>query len=159
MARVRYALLGLAVAAAACRSAAPPAELSGLWSSSQAACEAGVGVRFGADAIRAMYDGQSEVLFRAPRYEAEGNEADFRVRIRYALPRPAGGAHSQGAHGMIVLARSPGGGLAPRAHNLLDARTGAARLRVMDDPAAALLTLEPCGPHPWREGIRGRQLS
>jgi hypothetical protein len=38
----------------------------------------------------------------------------------------------------------------------VDPRTGSARLRIANDPAATALTLTPCGDHPWRERLRGR---
>ncbi len=155
MARIRFAVLGVVLAAAGCGGAAPPTELAGLWSAGAAACAAGVGVRFERDAILAVYDRQAETLFAKPRYQIIAPGDDFRVRIEYRLPRMAGGARSVGARGVLVLARR-GEGLAPATHNLADGRTGAVRLRVADDPAAALLTLIPCGDHPWREGLRGR---
>jgi hypothetical protein len=158
MARAIFALFGAAVAAAGCAGPRPPSELSGLWSAGPAACAAGVGVRFSDDAIEAVYDRQVETLFERPRYEVlEDIGQTFRVRITYELPQLAGGARSVGAHGVLVLARQPGGGIAPERHTLMDARTGAARLRIAEDPATTLLTLEPCRPdHPWREGLRGR---
>ena len=61
-----------------------------------------------------------------------------------------------GAHGVLVLARQDDGGIAPVAHTLIDGLTGSARVRITNDPTAALLTLEPCGAHPWREDLRGR---
>jgi hypothetical protein len=148
--------LSLAIAGCA-RSTAAPAELSGLWSAGQAACAAGVGVRFGPDAIAAVYNHQHETLFEHPRYEVEGEGDAFRVRILYDLPRPAGGAHVAGAHGMLILVRDGRGGIVPQAHNLIDGRTGAARVRIDGDPARAVLSLQPCGDHHWREGLRGRE--
>lgn len=156
MARAHLALLGLAIATAGCGGSQPPQELAGLWSAGPAACAAGVGIRFGAGAIEAVYDRQTEILFANPRYQSLSNEGNFRVRIVYKLPHLPGGARTAGARGMLVLARQPDGGLAPEAHNLTDARTGAVRLRISDDPATALLTLQPCGAHAWREGLRGR---
>lgn len=157
MARAHAFLLGLVLVSAGCGGSRAPAELSGLWSAGPAACEAGVGVRFRGDAIQVVYDRQSETLFARPRYRIEEAEGQFRIRIIYDLPRLAGGARSAGAHGVVVLARQPDGGIAPAAHNLVDARTGAVRLRVLDDPVTDLLTLEPCGPSPWREeNLRGR---
>ena len=150
------AVLGLALAAASCSGAKPPAELSGLWSAGPAACEAGVGVRFEADAIEVVYERQSETLFANPRYQMERGGDNFRIRITYDLPRMAGGARSLGAHGVLVLARGNDGRIAPEMHNLVDGRTGAARTRIVDDPAVTALTLQPCGAHPWREGLRGR---
>jgi hypothetical protein len=67
----------------------------------------------------------------------------------------AGGAHTLGARGVLVLARQPDGSISPERHTLIDGRTGAARARIIDDPAAVLL-LQPCGAHPWREELRGR---
>ncbi|MGD9815860.1 MAG: hypothetical protein AB7Q23_05735 [Hyphomonadaceae bacterium] len=148
--------IGLALAAASCSSARPPEELTGLWSTGPASCSAGLGVRFRADAIEAVYDRQVETLFERPRYEVMAQGEDFRVRITYELPKLAGGAQVAGAHGVIVLARQPGGRIAPSAHALIDARTGAARVPIAGDPAVRVLSLEPCGAHPWREVLRGR---
>lgn len=145
-----------ASATAGCAGSSPPPELSGLWSAGSASCEAGVGVRFRADAVQAIYDRQTETLFADPHYTVESEGGSFRVRIVYDLPRIAGGARAVGAHGVLVLERQDDGGLAPAAHALVDGRTGATRLRIADDPVATLMTLTPCGAHPWREGLRGR---
>ncbi|MBX3429489.1 MAG: hypothetical protein KF779_07915 [Hyphomonadaceae bacterium] len=151
------ALLSLTVLAAACAGPArPPAELSGLWSAGPAACAAGVGVRFTADAIEVIYEDETQTLFDHPRYKLESSGESFRVRITYELPQVTGGARVAGAHGVLVLARQPDGGLAPVAHSIVDARTGSARMRIADDPAVQALTLAPCGAHPWREDLRGR---
>ncbi|MEZ5994895.1 MAG: hypothetical protein R3C25_04015 [Hyphomonadaceae bacterium] len=148
--------LVLALACANCSPATPPAELSGLWGAGAAACAAGVGVRFQADTIEVVYGGaRSQTLFDHPRYQQLAGE-NFRVRITYQLPEVAGGARVAGAHGVLVLARQPGGGVAPESHSLIDPRTGAARIRLLDDPAVRALTLSPCGDHPWREELRGR---
>jgi hypothetical protein len=150
------ALLGLSVAAGCGATQPPPAELSGLWSAGPAACNAGVGVEFGAEAIAAVYEDERQTLFDHPRYQVEAAGDAFRVRITYDLPRITGGTRSAGAHGVVVLARQ-GEGLAPVSHNLVDPRTGAARLRIAaDDPAMRALTLTPCGDHPWRAPLRGR---
>jgi hypothetical protein len=154
MARPPIALFGLALAG--CAGAPPPPELGGLWSAGPAACAAGVGVRFRAEAIEAVYADGVETLFAHPRYEVQSDSDTFRVRIVYDLPKPVGGAHAAGAHGVLVLARQPDGSIAPERHTLLDARTGSARTRIVDDPAAILL-LHPCGAHPWREELRGRR--
>lgn len=152
-----FLVLGLGLAAAACGGSAPPRELHGLWSAGQAACAAGVGVRFGSDAIQAVYDQQRETLFEHPTYEVEGHGDAFRVRISYELPRRPGGAHVVGARGSLVLVRDGRGGIVPEAHNLIDGRTGAARVQLDNDPALAVLSLKPCGEdHPFREGLRGR---
>lgn len=150
------AVLGFALAAASCSGAKPPTELSGLWSAGPAACEAGVGVRFESDAIEVVYERQTEALFENPRYTLERGGDNFRIRITYDLPQVAGGARSLGAHGVIVLTRSNDGRITPEMHNLIDGRTGAARARISDDPAITALSLQPCGAHPWREGLRGR---
>jgi len=156
MLRARTAVLSAALLAfAGCARERPPAELGGLWSAGQAACAAGVGVRFTEDAIEAVYENQRETLFASPRYRLEGRGDAFRVRIQYDLPHRPGGARGLGARGVLVLARDDAGRLAPVRHNMLDGRTGAARLRFVDDPAVAALSLEPCGPHPWRGGLRG----
>ena len=156
MGRLRLLAGSLALALAACAGPRPPEELSGLWSAGPAACEAGVGVRFRGDAIEAIYDTQVETLFARPRYAVEAEGDTFRVRITYDLPRIAGGVRSSGAHGVLVLARQPSGGIAPSRHALVDGRTGATRTRIDNDPVLRLMTLAPCGAHPWREGLRGR---
>jgi hypothetical protein len=155
MARALLPLAALTLALAGCGGSSPPAELAGLWSAGPSACAAGVGVRFGPRAIEAVYEEQRETLFERPRYQVEAGKT-LRIRIVYDLPRMPGGARSTGARGVLILARQPGGGIAPIAHNLTDARTGAARLRMRDDPAIGLLTLQPCAGEPWREDLRGR---
>jgi hypothetical protein len=154
-ARQLIAWFGLSVATGCGASQPPPAELAGLWSAGPAACEAGVGVEFGAEAIEAVYEDERQTLFLHPRYEVEATRERFQVRITYDLPRLPGGARSAGAHGVVVLARE-GAALAPVSHNLVDPRTGSARLRIANDPAVTALTLTPCGDHPWREPLRGR---
>ena len=154
--RPHLAVFGLALAVASCAGSEPPAELSGLWSAGPAACEAGVGVRFAADAIEVVYARQNETLFDNPRYQLERGGDNFRIRITYDLPHVSGGARTVGAHGVIVLTRGSDGRIAPEMHNLVDGRTGAARTRIIDDPALTALSLQPCGDHPWREGLRGR---
>jgi hypothetical protein len=156
MKRLRAFAALLCLVLAGCAGARPPEELSGLWSAGPAACAAGVGVRFRGEAIQAIYDRQVETLFDQPRYQVEDRGDRFRVRITYALPRIAGGVRAAGARGVIILSRQPNGGLAPARHALIDTRTGTTRLRIADDPVSTLMTLEPCGPHPWREGLRGR---
>lgn len=156
MSRASLAMLGLAFAVAACSGSRPPEELSGLWSAGPAACAAGVGVRFGADAIEVVYERQVETLFEQPRYQLERGGEHFRVRIVYQLPRQAGGVSTSSAHGIILLARRDDGTIAPELHTLVDGRTGAARTRIVDDPAVTALTLQPCGAHPWSGGLRGR---
>jgi hypothetical protein len=157
MARARQliAWLGLSVAAGCTASQPPPAELSGLWSAGPAACAAGVGIEFGTEAIEAVYEDERQTLFLHPRYQVEAVAEEFRVRITYELPRVTGGARSAGAHGVVVLARQ-GANIAPVSHSLVDPRTGAARMRIVEDPAVTALTLTPCGDHPWREPLRGR---
>jgi hypothetical protein len=151
------ALISLCFLGSACAEpSTPPAELVGLWSAGPAACAAGVGVRFEADEIRVVYEDETQTLFDRPRYNLESGGETFRVRITYALPRVTGGARVAGAHGVLVLARQPSGGLAPVMHTIMDGRTGSARMRIADDPAVQALTLAPCGAHPWREDLRGR---
>ena len=159
MAGVRSIIAWLGVPLAASCSGggdpAPPAELAGLWSPNAAACTAGVGIRFTSDAIEAVYEDEQQTLFAHPRYAVENAGDAFRVRIIYDLPRPVGGANVVGARGVLVMERGEGARIAPAAHNLIDHRTGAARLRIDDDPAVTALTLQPCGRHPWREDLRG----
>jgi hypothetical protein len=150
------AALALAVAMTGCAGARPPAELAGLWSQGPAACAAGIGVRFENGAIDAVYEQQREVLFEHPTYVVESAGEDFRVRIRYELPRRPGGARVAGAYGVLVLERGAEGVLRPASHNMIDNRTGSARMRIVADPALSALALTPCGAHPWREQLRGR---
>ena len=119
------------------------------------ACAAGVGIRFKSDAIEAIYDRQVETLFDRPRYEVRGR-GPFRVRIVYDLPRLAGGAHVAGARGVVELTRRQDGSIAPTLHNLLDPRTGAVRVQLVNDPAIAALTLTSCAPGTWRADLRER---
>lgn len=157
MARVHIlAAISLAGALAGCGAAAPPAELSGLWSAGPAACAAGVGVRFGADKIAAVYDHQHETLFEKPRYRVTRRGDHFRVRIDYALPHQAGGVESVGAYGVLVLDRGADGGLKPESHELVDGRTGSVRIRIAGDPAMTSMALQPCGERREAEGLRGR---
>lgn len=152
------ALLFVAFLASACvERSRPPAELTGLWSSGPASCAAGIGVRFDSDAIKVVYEDDTQTLFDHPRYKLESHDdASFRVRITYELPHVTGGARVAGAHGVLVLARRADGVLAPVTHTIVDARTGSSRLRIGDDPATQAMTLTPCGAHPWREDLRGR---
>ena len=126
-----------------------------MWSTGPAACDAGVGVHFGGRAIEASYDRQRETLFENPRYTLVRGGRMFRVRIVYDLPRLPGGAYSVGARGVVILARQPDGRIAPEIHNLLDARTGAARLQFVGDPAVAALTLTKCGDNLQPMALRG----
>lgn len=153
------ALICGAQALAGCgAAAAPPRELAGLWSAGPAACAAGVGVQFGADAIAAVYDRRRETLFDHPRYTIESDlDERLQVRIAYDLPHRTGGARSVGAYGVLVLQQSADGGLEVESHNLLDPRTGAARVQIVDDPAADVLRLQPCGEEGWRAALRGRR--
>lgn len=147
-----------ALALTGCGAAGPPRELSGLWSSGPAACEAGVGVRFGSDSIAAIYDDERETLFKNPRYDVQsGTDEALQVRISYDLPHRAGGARSTGAQGVLVVRQSPEGGIEVASHNLLDARTGAARVRIVGDPAANVLRLQPCGEQAAGLALRGRR--
>jgi len=141
-------------AASACTAKAPP-ELAGMWSTGPAACEANVGVRFEGHAIQASYDRHRETLFENPRYTLLRGGRMFRIRIVYDLPRLPGGAYSVGARGVVILARQTDGRIAPEIHNLLDARTGAARLQFVGDPAVAALTLMRCGERPRPIELRG----
>ena len=144
------------LALAGCSGARAPEQLSGLWSSGQAACEAGVGVRFGANAIEAVYDQRAVALFKHPRYRLERSGGEPRIRITYDLPYLPGGVRSAGAHGVVILVRRDDGGIEPASHQMVDPRTGAVRVRVQNDPVRDLLSLQPCGPSPWRSELRGR---
>lgn len=154
MPRLRLALVGLALLAGCGGGVRTPSELGGLWSAGQAACAAGVGVRFTPEAIEAVYDEQRETLFARPRYQVLERGEQFRVRIVYELPHRPGGARIAGARGVLVLVRDEDR-IELASHAMMDGRTGAARMRIGDDPVSAALSLEPCGPHPWRGGLRG----
>lgn len=157
MASARLFIAWLALASAAgCGGSPPPRELDGFWSAGAASCAAGVGVRFGPNAIETVYEDERQTLFAHPRYQVLSGGEALRVRIRYDLPRLPGGARSVGAHGVLVLARRPGG-IALESHNLVDPRTGAVRMRIGDDPARTALTLTRCGQNAWREDLRGRR--
>lgn len=150
MARMLIALTLAGLAAGCGGINAPPPALHGLWGPGPAACEAGVGVRFTAGAILAAYQDHAEPLFSAPRYKVL-SEDPFRVRIDYRLPAGPGGGR-----GVLVLVQDEAGRLSAATHALLDARTGAARLRLEGDPAVRLMALEPCGPRPGgAAGLRG----
>lgn len=155
MAGSRLIIAGLGFALAACSdAAAPPRELEGLWSTGDASCAAGVGIRFTQEAIVAVYPEEQEILFAAPRYDDISSEGRFRVRVTYALPDIDGAPPRPGARGEIVLSRH-GGLLAPERHVMIDGLTGSARMRIADDPVTTALTLQPCGRHAWREPLRG----
>jgi hypothetical protein len=155
MARLRWIIAGLGFVLAACSQAsAPPRELDGLWSTGDASCAAGVGIRFTEAAIVAIYPDEEDVLFVAPHYDEISSQGRFRVRVTYDLPRIDGAPRRPGARGEIVLSRH-GGLLAPERHTVMDGMTGSARMRIADDPVTTALTLQPCGRHPWREPLRG----
>jgi hypothetical protein len=156
MARTRsiIALFGLCLAASCGARAEPPRQLAGLWSTGDASCAAGVGSRFTAEAIEAVYEDETQPLFARPRYEVLSADERFRVRVTYELAPLRGAAARPGAHGVLVLARH-GGLIAPVSHSLVDGMTGSARMRIADDAAVTALTLQPCGRHPWREPLRG----
>lgn len=148
--------VGLACTAA-CTQGGPPPELSGLWSSGPAACEAGVGVRFESGVVAAHYAGGGVVpLLNTPDYDVERRGARVRVRILYKLPAPAGGASSPGANGVLVVERGDDGWLNAVTHRLQDARTGSARITIGPDSVVSAFHLRRCGPGAWIAGLRGR---
>lgn len=155
---IRVRILALCLLASACAGGHAPRQLAGLWSAGPAACAAGVGVRFDDDEIAIVYDRQRQTLFERPRYFVESAGPRFRIRILYDLPRRPGGARVAGAYGVLVLDGAPGAPLHPESHNLIDSRTGSARLRITGDPAISALALKPCGtsPHSGQENLRGR---
>ena len=140
-----------------CGSERPPAELAGLWSAGPAACEAGMGLRFEDEAIAAVYDGQREVMFQNPRYRVEEHGEEFRVRVSLRLAAPTWRRAKASAHMACWCWRATRrAALRPSSHNLIDARTGSARMRIVGDPTLSF-ALQPCGDHhPWRENLRGR---
>ncbi|MBI3437663.1 MAG: hypothetical protein HY054_03240 [Proteobacteria bacterium] len=89
------------------------------------ACAAGVGIRFKADAIEAVYDTRTETLFAHPQYELRGR-GPFRVRIIYDLPQLPGGAHVAGARGVVELTRRQDGSIAPAKPGLVRELTAGA---------------------------------
>ena len=103
-----------------------------------------MGVRFDSDEIAIVYDRQRQPLFERPRYHLEEVQGQsFRVRIEYDLPHRPGGAQVAGAYGELVLV-GVDGALYPASHNLIDSRTGSARIRIFNDPAIRALSLKPC---------------
>jgi hypothetical protein len=144
MKRAAVHLAGLCLALAGCTSAPPPQQLGGLWSAGEAACAAGVGVRFDADAIRIVHERMQETVFANPSYRVLDAGEPFRVQITYDLPHVPGGLEEPGARGILVITRRPDGALRAVTHNLIDGRTGAARARIGEDPAKKLLSLRPC---------------
>jgi len=103
-----------------------------------------MGVRFEPDAVAIVYDHDRQTLLERPRYTVEQAGPQFRIRIQYDLPQRPGGARVAGAFGAIVLEAAPGGRLRAASHNLIDARTGSARMRIAGDPAFAALSLTRC---------------
>ena len=147
--------LTLTCALAACADQGPPRELAGLWSAGPAACAADIGVRFEPGEVALRYaPEQSQTLMESPRYALERRGARLRVRISYRLPG-AGGDVARGARGVMVLERDNDGWLKVDSHLLEDTRTGAARVRLQDDPVARAFRLRQCGPNAWIEGLRG----
>ena len=76
--------------------------------------------------------------------------------VSFGVGCPEGGAYVAGARGVLVLARQPDGSIVPLMHNLLDPRTGAARMPLRDDPAMGALTLVPCAGDSFGADLRGR---
>jgi hypothetical protein len=152
---MRAALLLALLALAGC-APGPPKELDGLWSSGPAACSAGIGLRFGADEIAAVYDAdRTETLFANPRYETMHVDGRFRVRITYEAPLRPGGARS-GVRGVLVMERRNDGWLRPISHRFEDARTGAVRLPIGQDQNSVALSVRPCASDAWISDLRGR---
>lgn len=142
-------LCGLIGLTAGC-DAGPPRALHGLWSAGPAACAAGVGLEFGEDAIAAVYGSERETLFVRPRYSESHVGGAMQVAIDYELPQ--GG----GMEGRLVLRRGDDGWLRPVSHLMRNKLTGAARAPIGEDRTALALTVRPCAPDAWLEGLRGR---
>jgi hypothetical protein len=121
----------LALCAVACAPRpGPPPELEGLWSRGEGACEAGLGVTFGHDAVRAQtMDGQ-HTLFAAPVYSVERRGAVLTVRIRYQFPDVAGAVTGRGRYGLLELSQDREGWLRLVNHYSIDTRAGSARLQL-----------------------------
>jgi len=137
-----------------CAESGPPKELHGLWASGPAACDAGLGVRFGGRAVSAHLDGAEQVLLDAPEYELQRRGARVRVKIEYD---PPGGRAATPVRGVLVLERGDDGWLTTVSHRLEDLRTGSAQIRIKGDAMAGLFRLRQCGPNAWIEGLRGRE--
>ncbi len=113
---------------AGCGAPPPPKSLSGLWSTSLAACKAGLGVTFNRHAVRARFAQETIVLLAAPRYAVRGAGPERRIEIEYRLPQGAGGVAAGAGRGVLVLARTPEGRLRAVSARFTDVRTGSARL-------------------------------
>ncbi|MGE3302946.1 MAG: hypothetical protein AB7M12_07505 [Hyphomonadaceae bacterium] len=109
-----------------------------------AACAAGLGVTFRADAVRARFGDETLVLLTTPRYEARPEGAGSRVRIYYSLPHTPGGVRADLGRGVIELERSPAGRLRPVAGWFTDLQTGAAHARLAPGPLDDMLNLGLC---------------
>ncbi len=142
--------IALIFAATGCGAGAGPRELDGLWSTGPGACEAGIGLRFAANAIDAQYGIDRVRLMERTRYTVERGGLRARVRIDYDLSP---------ARGVLVVERGVDGRLRAVAHSVRDPRTGAARVRLDGDRVAAAFNLGQCGADAWAEGLRGRRIA
>lgn len=141
MARIVLSFLVACGALGGCAQG-PPSELAGLWSRSAAACAAGAGVRFEADAVRVYYGRSDRVLFDHPRYALERRGGEVRVRIDYGKD----GGPAAGESGRLVLHRTPEGWIRPVSHQFADKRTGAVSERLAGEDVTRFFTLQLCAP-------------
>ena len=141
--RVAAVLLGVG-ALGACAKTRAPVELDGLWSRSLAACAAGLGVTFRADAVQARFGHDTFVLLPDPRYAVHEEGGRAVVRIDYRLPSAPGGANAALGRGVVELERTAGGRIAPRAAYFLDLQTGTARAPLAHGPLNEALDLGLC---------------
>jgi hypothetical protein len=138
------AILLVAGAATGCAKTRAPAELDGLWSRSLAACAAGLGVTFRADAVRARFGADTFVLLADPHYEVRDSGASAMVRIDYRLPSAPGGVNAALGRGVIQLERTAAGRLAPHGAWFVDLQTGSARAALAPGPLSSALDLGLC---------------
>jgi hypothetical protein len=142
-------LLGNVIAIAclaSCARTPVPAELSGLWSRSLAACAAGLGVTFRNDAVQARFGKETFVLLSEPRYRVVPMGASALVRIEYKLPAAPGGVSPALGRGVVELERTPSGRLTPHQAWFLDRQTGTARAALKPGALEGALSLGLCPP-------------
>jgi hypothetical protein len=144
-----FAALCMGLAVSGCGGA--PRALGGMWSSSPAACAAGLGVTFKSDAVRARFDQDGFVLLAQPRYQVRQTPWGAVFSITYALPDARTGRDSGGDWGVGVIELKwsrQDARLAPYRRRYLDLRTGAANVPLRPDAVDRALALTRCPKRP-----------